>query len=231
MSEVARSPRALVIGGFGALGTSIAAQLAADGSDVLRSSRTPRPGSPGAVILPADGSVTGLPTLHAVVWAQGMNVNDSIATFSDRDLSQILEANVALVARQMRSLIEAERLITGARLVVVSSIWANAARPGKFTYTVSKAAISGLVRAAALDLAGRGVLVNAVLPGPVDTPMTRAMLSARQIEEFERSTGHHRLIRPEAVATLVSYLCSPLNTGVSGQSLVVDLGYSIGHQV
>jgi len=223
--------RALVVGGFGALGAAISDQLAADGASVLRASRHPHPETPTAVTLDDDVSFTALPLLQAVVWAHGVNVNDRVDTHTDADLARVLDANVVLVARQMRSLIAAGRLADGARLVVLSSIWEAVARPGKFSYTVSKAALGGLVRAAALELAPHGILVNAVLPGVVDTPMTRAMLAPQQIDEVERATGHRRMIAPEDVATLVSYLASPRNTGVSGQSIVVDLGFSVGRLV
>lgn len=232
MTDLARtSPTALVVGGFGALGEAISSQLAADGASVLRASRHPHPETPTAITLDDDASSAALPLLQAVVWAHGVNVNDRVDTHTDADLAHVLDANVVLVARQMRSLIAAGRLADGARLVVLSSIWEVVARPGKFSYTVSKAALGGLVRAAALDLAPHGILVNAVLPGVVDTPMTRAVLSPQQIDEVERSTGHRRMVAPEDVATLVSYLASPRNTGVSGQSIVVDLGFSVGRLV
>lgn len=222
---------ALVVGGFGALGSAVAAQFEADGARVLRSSRKSHPGIPDAITLDDEDHLFGLPVLDDVVWAQGANVNDRTETHEDDALSQMFEVNVALVARQLRALIAARRLARGARLVVLSSIWEGVARPGKFSYTVSKAAVGGLVRAAALDLAPQGILVNAVLPGVVDTPMTRTMLSNGQIDQVESATGFGRMVVPEDVASLVGYLCSPQNTGVTGQSIIVDLGFSFGHLV
>jgi 3-oxoacyl-[acyl-carrier protein] reductase len=220
---------ALVVGGFGALGSAIAARLELDGARVLRASRTEHPGTTGAIRIDDQGFPPGLPLLQSVVWAQGMNVNDRADAYDEDDLALALETNVALVARQVRALVDAHRLAPAARLVVLSSIWEAVARPGKFSYTVSKAAVGGLVRAAAMDLAPRGVLVNGVLPGVVDTPMTRGMLSPEQIRQVESATGFGRMVMPEDVASLVSYLASPHNTGVTGQSIVVDLGFSIGH--
>jgi len=231
-AEEGRAGTALVVGGFGALGAAIAAQLATDGSRVLRTSRVARAGIPDAVTLDGDeASLRGLPVLEAVVWAHGVNVNDRADSHEAEDLSGVFEVNVALVARHLRTLLDARRLAAGARLVVLSSIWEGVARPGKFSYTVSKAAVGGLVRAAALDLAPLGILVNAVLPGVVDTPMTRTMLSTAQIEQVESATGFRRMILPEDVASLVGYLASPRNTGVTGQSIAVDLGFSVGRLV
>ena len=225
------APTALVVGGFGALGAAIAAQLEADGARVLRTSRNPPTGTPEAITLDGDDASRELPTLQAVVWAQGVNVNDRADAHESEDLSRMFDVNVALVARQLQALIAGKRLVRGARLVVLSSIWEGVARPGKFSYTVSKAAVGGLVRAAALDLAPQGILVNAVLPGVVDTPMTRTMLSTGQIDQVESATGFRRMVVPGDVASLVGYLCSPRNTGVTGQSIVVDLWFSVGHLV
>lgn len=218
---------ALVVGGFGALGTVIATQLGRDGFDVLRSDLDPHP-ELGGIVLDSAESFAALPVLEAVVWAQGLNVNDRADAHNEGDLARLLDTNVTLVAEQLEALVTAGRLVHGSRVVVISSIWQEIARPGKFSYTVSKAAVGGLVRAAAMDLAPRGILVNGVLPGVVDTPMTRAMLSAGQVADVEAATPAGRMVRPEDVAGLVAHLVSPANGGVTGQSIVVDLGYSIG---
>jgi NAD(P)-dependent dehydrogenase (short-subunit alcohol dehydrogenase family) len=114
--------------------------------------------------------------------------------------------------------------------VVISSIWQQLARPDKFSYTVTKAAVGGLVRAAAMDLAPRGIRVNAVLPGVVDTPMTRSMLTDDQLRAVGDATGHGRLISAAEVADAVASLLSPAS-GVTGQSLLVDLGFSFGRSL
>jgi 3-oxoacyl-[acyl-carrier protein] reductase len=223
---------ALVVGGYGALGTAIAKQLTQDGFVVLRTSRVQRDGE--SAIIASDSLreiAMTLPPLDAVVWAHGVNINDSAANFEADALGSVLDANVTLVARQLSELISRGRIQEGSRLVVLSSVWEEVARSGKFSYTVSKAALGGLVRAAALDLADRGILINAVLPGVVDTPMTRAALSPDQITAAERATPFGKLVQPGDVATLVAYLCSPANTGVTGQSIAVDLGFSIGRSL
>lgn len=223
------SGTALVVGGFGELGTAIAAALASDGFDVLRSSRQEHPEDARAVVLAPDGSLPAdLPPLDAVVWAQGINVNDSIVDLDVSDLERVLEVNVVGVARQMSALLSSGVVSDGARLVVVSSVWEVLARPGKLSYTVAKAAIGGLVRAAALDLAPRRVLVNGVLPGVVDSPMSRSMLSASQIATFEQATGAGRMVTPQDVAAVVAHLASARNTAVTGQSVAVDLGFTVG---
>ena len=224
MTDQART--ALVVGGFGDLGAAITDRMRADGFRVLRTSRSPQPQDPDALVLD-EAALGGLPALDAVVWAHGTNVNDVVDSYADDDLTRLLDVNVVQVARQLRGLLAAGRLREGAAVVVLSSVWEQIARPGKFSYTVSKAAVGGLVRAAAADLAPQGIRVNAVLPGVVDSAMTRAMLSPRQVALVEGASGAGRMVPPPDVASVVSALASPTSTGMTGQSVVVDLGFTV----
>jgi NAD(P)-dependent dehydrogenase (short-subunit alcohol dehydrogenase family) len=226
--DVGRS--CLVLGGFGTLGAAIASELAGDGFNVLRTTRGPRPEEPSAVVTGEPVSLAEvadrLPRFEAVVWAQGANASDSLGSHG-ADLARVMDANVASVARTMAELVQHDLLQDGARLVVLSSIWERLARGNKFSYTVSKAALGGLVRAAAADLAPRGILVNAVLPGVVDTPMTRSALTSEQIMRVTEQTPTGRLVTPTEVGRLVGFLCSRRNTAMTGQSVVLDLGFSL----
>ena len=117
----------------------------------------------------------------------------------------------------------------GARLAVVSSIWQERARADKLSYTVTKAAVGGLVRSAAVDLGTAGHLVNGVLPGVLDTPMTAANLSVAQIADVAGKTTLGRLPDLDTLAELICFLCSAENNSISGQSVAVDLGMSNAH--
>lgn len=224
-------PQALVFGGTGAIGSAVADALRDAGFAVTG---TARQGGDGILAVdPAKGqsglaSLDALPALDAVVWAQGANVNDSAQDVQASSYEGVMAANVTYVVGTLGHLLRTERLAAPARMVVVSSIWEQVARPGKFSYTVSKAALGGLVRAAAADLAPDGHLINAVGPGVTDTPMTRAMLSEAQTEGVGRQTGFGRLTTLADVAGTVVYLCSPANSGVTGQSIAVDLGFASG---
>lgn len=215
----------LVVGGHGGLGSAIADLLADDGWLVLRSSRTRREG-PDEIVLDEAG-LAALPELAAVVFAQGANVNDSADRHESGELARLLDANLTSMAEQLRVLVSSGSLRPGGRVAVVSSIWEQLSRHGKFSYTVTKAAVGGLVRAAAADLARFGILVNGVLPGVVDTAMTRSVLSDEQVARVAGTTDHGRLVRPEEVAALVAFLISDRNTAVTGQSIAIDLGYSV----
>lgn len=229
---------ALVFGGFGAIGDGVATEFGQRGQRVFRTSRSSAAGTSDTLTVDpfaAEGTgldaLDNLPELNSVVWAQGLNAGDSAERFDRFEFDDLLRANCTYVAVTLAAMLERNLLAYGARLCVVSSIWQSVARQHKFSYTVSKAAVGGLVRSCAVDLANRGILVNAVLPGALDTPMTRAALTPAQIDTLAASTGFRRLTTVADVVSLICYLCSDFNTGVTGQSIAVDLGYSVGRLV
>jgi 3-oxoacyl-[acyl-carrier protein] reductase len=225
------SPAALVFGASGTIGSAVAAQLSDDGFEVWS---TTRGGDPAERTLEFDPArpetitnLSSVPPLSAVVWAQGVNCNDSVLDVDTAQLRHVLDVNTLLVLDSMHALLAGGSICDGARLCVISSIWQQITRRNKLSYTVSKAALDGVVRSAAADLAPSQILVNAVLPGVLDTPMTRSVLSAEQVAAFEDATGFGRLVSMGDVVNTVSFLVSPRNTGITGQSIAVDLGY--GH--
>jgi hypothetical protein len=162
----------------------------------------------------------------AICWAQGMNLNDSIASYMDVKHQEVYRANVVYILNSLHYLKENKALSSQCKLCIVSSIWQNISRQNKLTYGVTKAAIKGLVLSLANDLAAEGCLVNAVLPGAIDTPMTRANLLPEQISKIESSTGFNRLASLEDIANTVYLLNSELNTGITANFITVDLGFS-----
>lgn len=162
----------------------------------------------------------------AICWAQGVNLNDSIYSYQ-RDLHQATyEANVLYILESLSQLLKSQLLARPARLCVISSIWQEISRQNKLSYAVSKSALRGLVLSLANDLAKDGILVNAILPGALDTPMTRENLSSQQIQTIEKATQFGRLPNLADVVSAAYYVCSKQNTGVTGQFLKVDLGFS-----
>jgi NAD(P)-dependent dehydrogenase (short-subunit alcohol dehydrogenase family) len=162
----------------------------------------------------------------AVCWAQGANLNDTVFNVDLEKHLEIYSANVAYILVTLKALLEHRLLAPASRMCVISSIWQNLARQSKLSYCVSKSALQGLVLSAAADLAAEGHLINAVLPGALDTPMTRRNLTAAQIESLASATAFGRLPSLTDVAGLVCFLCSPENTGITGQFIAADLGFS-----
>ena len=229
------SHRFLVFGASGAIGTALVASSAARGWGVTAVARR-RPeqldGSIAFAYDPFDGTPFAASALasaepfDAVCWAQGANVNDSIADVDLEKHTEIYRANCLYVLASLQALIKANKLRAPAKLCVISSIWQNLARQSKLSYCMTKAAVEGMVLSLSADLAADGHLVNAVLPGALETPMTRRNLSTEQIDRLSSATQFGRLPSLEDVSAAVLFLCSPENTGITGQFVAADLGFS-----
>lgn len=223
--------KCLVFGGFGALGSAVTHEFEKNSFEVWRTSRSSKGNEPRSLVVVGESvadaaSIDSLPKFDAVVWAQGTNLNDSIADYKANEFDEVLNANVKFVASTLSSLLNQNKVLPGAKICVVSSIWQDAIRANKFSYSVSKSALSGLVKSAALDLSGQEIFVNAVLPGVIDTPMTRGVLTEKQILAIGERTNFKRLVRPAELATVIFFLCSDSNSCITGQSIVVDLGFA-----
>ena len=165
-------------------------------------------------------------SLNAAIWAQGKNFNDNIYQFDPVTHEEIYRANVLYILQTLEFLITGHYLISQSRLCIISSIWQKIARQNKLSYTITKAALQGLVMSASLDLGRDGHLLNAILPGALDTPMTRKNLNEEQIKKIESSTLYNRLATLEDICNTAGFLCSQENTGLTGQFITVDLGFS-----
>jgi NAD(P)-dependent dehydrogenase (short-subunit alcohol dehydrogenase family) len=226
-----RKKSCLVIGASGSIGSAVSSQFSENGYEVWHSSRTESSSGGQVVQLIGDPSkdqnqLRDAPMFDAIVWAQGANANDNIIDFNYENFLEIVKANVGFILTTMSVLLAEKKVVSGSRLCIVSSIWQDAIRPNKLSYSITKSSLNGLVQSAAVDLAPRGILVNAVLPGVLDTPMTRSVLSSEQISSVANRTGFNRLVSCQEIATLCYFLCSEANTMISGQSVVADLGFS-----
>jgi NAD(P)-dependent dehydrogenase (short-subunit alcohol dehydrogenase family) len=225
----------LVFGASGAIGTAICNSalargwrvtgVARDMSNVALDALTGVSLDPFEAEFPGQSLRANAP-FTAVCWAQGANRSDSVYDVQIEAHLELYRANVLYVLLTMKALLEHKLLEQPARFCVISSIWQNLARQSKLSYCITKAALQGLVLSASADLAAEGHLINAVLPGALDTPMTRRNLTDEQVQRLTGGTGFGRLPALEDVTSLVCYLCSAANTGVTGQFIAADLGFS-----
>jgi 3-hydroxybutyrate dehydrogenase len=120
------------------------------------------------------------------------------------------------------------------RVINVASIAGKIGAPYISGYCASKHALVGLTRAVAAEVAAKGVTVNAVCPGYVDTPMTEQSVAniaaktglpeSEAREHLDSASPQNRLIEPEEVAFLIASLCEPAAKGINGQAIVLDGG-------
>lgn len=233
-------PRLLIFGASGAIGQAIVHRALAADWIVVGATRNRAPSGLAAsewlqydpIDDPLGNALADVAPFDGVCWAQGANINDSPRTLDvDRHLD-LYRANCVAVLASLAALVTRDLLSAGgARLVVVSSIWQERARQNKLSYTVTKAAIGGLVRSASVDLGSDGHLINAVLPGVLDTPMTASNLTPRQIDAVRAKTSLARLPDLATLADTVLFLCSAANRSITGQSIAVDTGMSVASLV
>jgi 3-oxoacyl-[acyl-carrier protein] reductase len=227
--------RILIFGATGAIGSSIASNFHNQNWKVTAVSRNGSGDFPSGIQSVAYDPFapdhtpqtlnTGAP-YSAVCWAQGMNASDNVMNVSLEKNLELYQANCLYILATLKSLLDLSLLEKGSRLCVISSIWQNLARQDKLSYCMSKAALQGFVLSASADLASRGMLVNAILPGALDTPMTRQNVAPAQLEKLSGATFFNKLPALEDVANLAYFLCSPQNTGITGQFIEADLGFS-----
>ena len=235
MDLKSKMPKLLIFGGTGALGTAIAQKFSSEGYEVTYGVRTITDGKVQFQVPLTTGPVPDLlkgQLFDAIVFAQGANINDSVITTSVEDLNRLFEANVSFISENTKALISHNLIKHKGKIVILSSLWEQLTRQDKMAYTVTKAAVGGLVRSMAVDLGNtKGILVNGLLPGIVETPMSRGLLSAKQIENIEAQTPGHKLTVPTDVANAAYLLGCEDNTAISGQSLFVDYGFSVARVI
>jgi len=228
-------PKLLIFGGTGVLGQTIADKFQANGYQVVYGVRTVSNPANQFQLPLTDGPVPELlkgELFDTVIFAQGANNNDSVINHSLDDLNRLFEANVSFISTTTKALIVHNLIKHKAKMVILSSFWEQITRQEKMSYTITKAAVGGLVRSMAVDLGNaKGILVNGLLPGVVDSPMARGLLKPEQIENVQRQTPGHKMIIPTDVANAAYLLGCEDNTAISGQSLFVDYGFTVSRSL
>lgn len=254
MTLIGRS--AVVTGGGRGIGAAVAEALAGSGVSVIVASRS-RPeveavaaalrkrglkawahpcdiAKPASVKTLARAARRRLGPVQILVNAAGMAASAPLAAISLADWNRHLAVNATGALLCTQAFLPDMLAGNWGRIVNVASTAGKVGGPYIAAYAASKHALLGLTRSAAAELAPRGVTVNAVCPGYVDTSMTK-----RTLETIVRKTGmsrpealkailrenpQRRLIAPEEVATLVIYLCRDEARGINGQALTLDGG-------
>jgi 3-oxoacyl-[acyl-carrier protein] reductase len=240
---------ALVTGGSRGIGAAIAVALAAEGWPVGVNYRSGEEAAAEVVArIEADGgralavqgdvadaaAVDGIfNTLEEAYGRVLVLVNNAgsrrdhlTAMLSEDDWSDVVETNMSGAYRTMsRGLGQMVRARYG-RVVNISSISASSPLPGQLSYAASKAGLEAMTRTAAVEVARRGITVNAIAPGLVQTDMT-ANLDPR----WTAGIPARRAATPDEIAGCVRFLVSPAASYITGTTLTVDGGLTAGISV
>ncbi|SMH36360.1 SDR family NAD(P)-dependent oxidoreductase [Mesorhizobium australicum] len=162
-------------------------------------------------------------------------VDGKIARFHElqqADLERVMAVNVTGTFLCMQAALAQMLPGKSGAIVNVSSVAGLVGMPKLSAYSAAKHAVIGLTKSAALEYASRGIRINAVCPGGIDTPMLAklaAVANPDAASSEEALAGAHpaaRLGQPEEVASLITYLCSPEASFVTGACIPVDGGYT-----
>jgi 3-oxoacyl-[acyl-carrier protein] reductase len=166
-------------------------------------------------------------SIDGVIWSQGINQNDSILDFKLSQFEAMMDANLKFILNTIKAILDLELLKNPSSLVIISSIWQEFAKKNKLSYSISKAALSALVKSLVLDLSEKNIRVNSILPGVVDNEMTRQNLSQDEILKITDRTPGRKLISSLNIADTAHFLLDQKSQGINGQSILVDNGWSI----
>ena len=235
MVEVAAPRLALITGSSSGIGLALAQRLLAAGWRVTGLDRQPAPPEVEAAglrtipldLLDAGALANALPDIlaerpDAFVHCAGMMRTGRIAEIRDEDVETLWRLHVGAAIAILRELEPA--LPEGHGRIVLLSSRGALGRPGRGAYAATKAALHGLARSLALELAPRGITINVVAPAATDTPMLR---DPGRGEAPSVSLPIGRLIAPDEVAYLVQCLLAPEAGAITVQTLYVCGGGSL----
>jgi 3-oxoacyl-[acyl-carrier protein] reductase len=243
MTNALQGEIALVTGATRGIGAAIADELAAQGAKVIGTAtseagaqsiaqRLSAHGGEGRVLDVTDGAaVDGL--IEAIVKEHGglsILVNNAGITrdqllmrMKDEDWQAILDTNLTSVYRTSKAVMRTMMKARKGRIINIASVVGVTGNPGQTNYAAAKAGIIAFSKSLAREVGSRGITVNVVAPGFIDTDMTRA-LTDEQRKSLEGTIALGRLGDASDVAHAVSFLASPAAAYITGETLHVNGG-------
>ena len=235
---------ALVTGASRGIGRAIARQLARQGALVVAAARgenaTPTAeeiagagGRAEAIALDvmeaggAERAVAGIVERHRrldiLVNNAGIARDQLLLRMKREDWDAVLGTNLTAAFALTQAALKPMIKQRAGRIICISSVVGQSGNPGQANYAASKAGLIGFAKAAAQEVASRGITVNVVAPGLIETDMTRAITDAAR-EEWASKIPLRRLGTPEDVAAAVCFLASDEASYITGQVLAVNGG-------
>jgi 3-oxoacyl-[acyl-carrier protein] reductase len=229
----------IVTGASRGIGAACAEAFVLQGDRVFGLSRTPGDAasgvehrsvdlsSPEDLLAAMDAIEEETGSIDVVVANAGITRDQLSVRMSDEDFVEVIDVNLTSTFRVVRRSLKRMIRQRSGRIVVVSSIGALMGLPGQANYAASKAGVIGMARAVAREVASRGITVNVVAPGLIETDMTTA-LGEDRLALLADQVPAGRLGTPDEVATAVVFFASPAASYITGAILAIDGGLGMG---
>ncbi|MCE2459890.1 MAG: 3-oxoacyl-ACP reductase FabG [Pseudomonadales bacterium] len=237
---------ALVTGASRGIGKAIAGNLAADGMFVVGTATRPEGAAAVADELGADGTgvvlrledeaVVGKTVAEiqsrygaplVLVNNAGVTRDNLLLRMTAEQWSDVLDANLTGIYRLTRPLLRGMMRARWGRIVNLSSVVGRMGNAGQANYAATKAGIEGFTRSLAQEIGSRGITVNAVAPGFIDTDMTRGLTDSQRQTMIDR-TALGRIGTVEDVAGVVAFLVGEAGAYITGETVHVNGGLYAG---
>ena len=214
----------LVTGGTGGIGSAVAALFDQfKGNVIVTNSKLANFKSNESV----SRLLEELPDIDIWVNCAGINTIDELDNIKEEDFDNIMQVNVKapfLIAKHISKHMKKQQ---SGKIVNIASIWGEKTISKRLSYTTSKAALIGMTKTLAVELAKYNIQVNTVSPGFTNTKLTNSILTKAQIKKLVLSVPMGRMANPDEIARIVMFLCSSQNTYITGQNIIVDGGFSV----
>ncbi len=155
----------------------------------------------------------------------GINYSELNKNFNLERFNKLFDINIKSLFLITKAVSKKMIKNKSGRIINIASIAASRVREGRSAYSTSKFGVIGFTKTISVELAKYNILVNSVSPGFINTEMTRHMLSNKEINKLISQVPMKRLGKTKDISNSVLFLCSELNTFITGHDLIVDGGF------